>query len=226
MMSARAELMPSVVDRIKATLVGLRMPRALEIVDAIVRQLERGEVSALEAIDAMLAEEFTLRESRRIKTSLVMARLSNIKTLAGFDFAFQPSLDRNRILALAELKFIDHTEVVHFIGPPGTGKRHLSVALGVEAVKAGRSVHFLTLADLVGALAKAEREGTLREKIRFYCRFALLIVDEIGYLPAQDSPHSQTAPKVSAKTGWSASIAAKRWTSGISCCSGMFGIRS
>jgi len=182
-MNARAELNPSVVDRIKATLVGLRMPRALEIVDAIVRQLERGEVSALEAIDAMLAEEFTLRESRRIKTSLVMARLSNIKTLTGYDFAFQPSLDRNRILALAELKFIDRTEVVHFIGPPGTGKSHLSVALGVEAVKAGRSVHFLTLADLVGSLAKAEREGTLREKIRFYCRFALLIVDEIGYLP-------------------------------------------
>jgi DNA replication protein DnaC len=183
MMGARTEPTPSVLDRIKVNLVGLRMPRALEIVDVIVRQLERGEVSALEAIDAMLAEEFTLRESRRIKTSLVMARLSNIKTLAGFDFAFQPSLDRNRILALAELKFIDHAEVVHLIGPPGTGKSHLSIALGVEAVKAGRSVHFLTLADLVGALAKAEREGMLREKIRFYCRFALLIVDEIGYLP-------------------------------------------
>jgi DNA replication protein DnaC len=119
-MDARAEFVPSVVDRIKATLVGLRMPRALEIVDVIVRQLERGEVSALEAIDAMLAEELTLRESRRIKTSLMMARLSTIKTLAGFDFSFQPSLDRNRILALAELKFIDHTEVVHLIGPPGT----------------------------------------------------------------------------------------------------------
>ena len=183
MMANRAAFAPATIDRIKASLVGLRMPRALEIVDAIVHQLERGEVSPLEAIDAMLAEELTLRESRRIKTSLLMARLSTIKTLAGFDFAFQPSLDRNRILALAELKFIEHSEVVHFIGPPGTGKSHLSVALGVEAVKAGRSVHFLTLADLVGALAKAEREGTLREKIRFYCRFALLIVDEIGYLP-------------------------------------------
>jgi len=182
-MANRAAFAPATIDRIKASLVGLRMPRALEIVDAIVHQLERGEVSPLEAIDAMLAEELTLRESRRIKTSLLMARLSTIKTLAGFDFAFQPSLDRNRILALAELKFIEHSEVVHFIGPPGTGKSHLSVALGVEAVKAGRSVHFLTLADLVGALAKAEREGTLREKIRFYCRFALLIVDEIGYLP-------------------------------------------
>jgi DNA replication protein DnaC len=183
MTSARAELVPSVVDRIKDTLIGLRMPRALEVLDTVLRQLERGEVSPLEAIDTVLAEELTVRESRRIKTSLTMARLSTIKTLSGFDFAFQPSLDRNRILALAELKFIDRSDVVHLIGPPGTGKSHLSVALGVEAIKAGRSVHFLTLADLVGALAKAEREGTLREKIRFYCRFALLIVDEIGYLP-------------------------------------------
>src|SRR3954470_24900569 len=119
-MAVRAGLAPSIVDRIKASLVGLRMPRALEIVDALVHQLERGEISPLEAIDAMLAEELTLRESRRIKTSLVMARLSPIKTIASFDFAFQPSLDRNRILALAELKFIEQSEVVHFIGPPGT----------------------------------------------------------------------------------------------------------
>ena len=124
-----------------------------------------------------------MRENRRVKTALVMARLSTIKTLAGFEFSFQPSLDKNRIMALAELKFIDRAEVLHFVGPPGTGKSHLSLALGVEAVKAGRSVYFTTLADLIGALAKAEREGALREKIRFLCRFALLIVDEIGYLP-------------------------------------------
>jgi DNA replication protein DnaC len=182
-MGAHAEVVPSLVERIKRTLVGLRMPRALEIVDATVRRIERGEVTPLEAIDALLAEELTLRENRRVRTALVMARLSTIKTLAGFDFAFQPSLDKDRIMALAELAFIERCEVVHFLGPPGTGKSHLSVALGVEAVKAGRSVYFLTLADLVGALAKAEREGTLREKIRFFCRPALLIVDEIGYLP-------------------------------------------
>jgi DNA replication protein DnaC len=183
MMSAQTEIVPTLVERIKHSLVGLKMPRALEIVDATVRRIERGEVTALEAIDALLAEELTLRENRRIKTALVMARLSTIKTLAGFDFAFQPSLDKNRILALAELAFIERCEVLHFLGPPGTGKSHLSVALGVEAVKAGRSVYFVTLADLVGALAKAEREGALRAKIRFFCRFSLLIVDEIGYLP-------------------------------------------
>jgi DNA replication protein DnaC len=182
-MSAQTEIVPTLVESIKRSLVGLKMPRALEIVDATVRRIERGEVTALEAIDALLAEELTLRENRRVRTALVMARLSTIKTLAGCEFAFQPSLDKNRILALAELAFIERCEVLHFLGPPGTGKSHLSVALGVEAVKAGRSVYFVTLADLVGALAKAEREGALREKIRFFCRFSLLIVDEIGYLP-------------------------------------------
>ena len=182
-MNARPEIVPSLVDQIKRSLVGLKMPRAIEILDATVRRLERGEVTAIEAIDALLAEELTLRENRRIKIALMMARLSAIKTLAGFDFSFQPSLDKNRIMALAELAFIGRNEVVHFLGPPGTGKSHLSLALGVQAVKAGHSVYFTPLSDLVSALAKAEREGSLREKIRFFCRFSLLIVDEIGYLP-------------------------------------------
>ena len=105
-----------------ATWSGCKMPRALEMLDATVRRLERGEVTPLEALEALLGEELTLRENRRIKTALVMARLSTVKTLAGFDFAFQPSLDRNRILALAELGFVDRHEVVHLLGPPGTGK--------------------------------------------------------------------------------------------------------
>jgi DNA replication protein DnaC len=173
----------SVVERVKTNLVALKMPRALEILDVTMRGLERGEIGALEAIDALLVEELTIRENRRIKIAVQMAKLAAIKTLAGFDFAFQPSLDKNRILALAGLQFINRSEAVHLIGPPGTGKTHLSLALGVEAVKAGRSVYFSSLADIVAGLSKAERDGQLREKIRYYCRCALLIVDEIGYLP-------------------------------------------
>src|SRR5437764_10023392 len=179
----RGDAMPdSPIERIRRHLVGLRMPRALETLDHLVQQIERGQLGTLEAIELLLAEEITIRESRRIKAALQMARLSAVKTLSGFDFSFQPSLDRNRIMALAGLDFIDRHEVVHFIGQSGTGKSHLAAALGVEAVRAGRSVYFSPLADIIDSLAKADREGRLRERIRFLCRSALLIIDEIGYL--------------------------------------------
>ena len=171
------------LESIRRSLVGLRMPRALEMLDATLRRIEQGEINGIEALDHLLLEELTLRENRRIKAALMMARLTTVKTLAGFDFAFQPSLDRNRILALAELKFIDRAEAVHLLGPPGTGKSHLATALAVEAVKAGKSVYFSTLAEIIASLAKAEREGQLRERIRFLARASLLVVDEIGYLP-------------------------------------------
>ncbi len=176
------------VERIRHNLVGLRMPCALEALEAVIQQLERGQVGAIEAIDILLAEEITVREGRRIKAALQMARLATIKTLTGFDFSFQPSLDRNRIMALASLDFVDKHEVVHligqsgFIGQSGTGKSHLAVALGVEAIRAGRSVYFCPLADIIDSLAKADREGRLRERIRYLCRTQLLIIDEIGYV--------------------------------------------
>jgi DNA replication protein DnaC len=143
-------------------------------------------------------EEHATRETRRIGVSLKTARLTPPKTLESFDFTFQPSLDRGRIMALAQLDFVARAEVVHFLGPPGTGKSHLATALGVAAVKAGRRVYRATLAELIEALGRAEREGRLIEKIRFLGRSSLLIVDEIGYLPitpaAPTSSSSSSTP--------------------------------
>ena len=166
--SAVSELL----DRIRGALIGLRMPRALEALDHTLSRLERGELTAIEAIDGLLGEEYATRETRRIDVALRTARLMPIKTLESFDFSFQPSLDRDRIAALAQLDFIRRAEVVHFLGPPGTGKCHIATALGVAAVKAGRTVYRATLAELIEALAQAEREGRLGEKIRFYARAA------------------------------------------------------
>ena len=92
------------VDNIRHSLVGLKMPRALEMLDATLRRIEQGEIDGIEAIDDLLTEELSLRENRRVKAALRMARLPLVKTLAGFDFSFQPSLDRSRIMALASLR--------------------------------------------------------------------------------------------------------------------------
>jgi DNA replication protein DnaC len=108
---------PATLERVRQHLVGLRMPRALEALGGIVQQLERGETSALEAIEALLADELGWRESRRVKAALRMARLGAVKTLDSFDFSFQPSLDRGRVQALAQLGFVDRREVLHFLGP-------------------------------------------------------------------------------------------------------------
>src|SRR3954463_3852239 len=206
---------PTTLDSIKKSLVALRMPRALEMLDTTFRKIEQGEIDAIEALDHLLVEEVTIRENRRVKTALRLARLTTIKTIAGFDFTFQPSLDRNRILALAELKFIDRAEVVHLLGPPGTGKSHLATALAVEAVKAGRSVAFSTLADIIASLARAEKEGTLRERMRYLCRAALLVVDEIvmatGLNPAGTWDRSQSCWRQ--RNNWLTWIPAARATS-------------
>ncbi|MFX0546110.1 IS21-like element helper ATPase IstB [Roseovarius sp. S1116L3] len=175
--------MTELLDRIRGALVGLKMPRAMEALDHTVQRLEKGEITAIEAIDALLSEEYATRETRRIDVALRTSKLLPVKTLESFDFSFQPSLDRERIAALAQLDFVRRAEVVHFLGPPGTGKSHLATALGVAAVKAGRQVYRASLAELIDALAKAERQGQLAEKIRFFTRASLLIVDEIGYLP-------------------------------------------
>ena len=173
----------STTDRIRRHLVGLKMPRALEALQTTLSRIEQGEVSALEAIEALLGEEYTTRESRRIKMALQTARLTTVKSLSGYDFSFQPGLDRHRVMALAELDFIERKQCVHFLGPPGTGKSHLAIALGFEAVKAGKSVFFATLAELVDSMRRADREGKWRERVKFLSRYSLLIVDEIGYLP-------------------------------------------
>lgn len=178
---------PSVLARVRQHLVQLKLAGSLEVLDDTMSRVEQGQLSVLEAIDVLLSDECANRETRRIKAARMSSRLTQIKTLESFDFSFQPGLDRNRILTLAQLGFIERHQSVHFLGPPGVGKSHLALALGMEAIKAGKSVYYTSLTDLITTLTKAEREGNLATRIRYFNRAALLIVDEVGYLPISPS---------------------------------------
>ena len=109
------------------------------------------------------------------------------KTLSDFDFAFQPSIDRRRVQDLATGRFIANGENVILLGPPGVGKTHLSVALGMEAIAQGYTVYFITMGDLVDQLAKDAMDHRLTDRRRALAHPKLLILDEFGYF-ALDRP--------------------------------------
>ena len=111
------------------------------------------------------------------------SRLPAVKTLARFDFAFQPSIKREQIDSLHELGFLARRENVILFGPPGVGKTHLAISLAIAAAESGRRVYYSTLAGLVESLTQAKTAGQLARRLRVLTHPALMVVDEIGYLP-------------------------------------------
>ncbi len=171
------------LDRVTQHLTRLRMPRALAALPTVLAQAERGDATLLEALDLLLGEAEAARVTSRLKTILAMSHLPGVKTLDDFDFAFAPSVDRTRLRALEALDFVRRKENVLFLGPPGVGKTPLAIALGVAACQAGLQTYFTTLAELLASLLETQRTGTLPTRLQFYVKHALLIVDEVGYLP-------------------------------------------
>ena len=170
-------------DRLRAMLADLKMPGALEAVDGILAEADSGAVTSSEAIEKLLGAQIVLRNNRRLETAMRSSRLPAVKTLAQFDFAFQPSIKREQIDSLHELGFLARRENVILLGPPGVGKTHLAISLAIAAAESGRRVYYSTLAGLVESLAEAKTAGQLARRLRVLTHPALMVVDEIGYLP-------------------------------------------
>ncbi len=142
----------------------------------------RGEQWTYETfLERLLAAELEGREQKAIARRLKDARIPRKKTLDAFDFAFQPTLSERRLRELADLSFVRTCTNIVFLGPPGTGKTHLSLALADRALTAGYSVLFTTLAELAQALESASHPGLLRQRLRRYIAPSLLVLDEVGY---------------------------------------------
>jgi DNA replication protein DnaC len=162
----------------------LRIPRVGEHLARISQQAAEDGWSYEEFLTALLEIEVFARDQSALERRIKKARFpSRSKTLENFDFTFQTSVRKQVLLHLASMRFVELGHNVIFLGPPGTGKTHLSIALGLKACHAGYSVLFLSAVEMVTQLLEAEEQGTLRKAIHRLLKVDLLIVDEVGYIP-------------------------------------------
>lgn len=171
-----------VLDRIEASLTRLRLSRIRDVLKQAIASAEKKSSSYLSFLDELLEEEVASKEQRRIDTALKISGLPFTKSIDEFDFTFQPKLDRQKVMSLFDLTFIQQKGNVIFLGPPGVGKTHLAVALALKACRSGMSIYFTTMEDLIIKLRKDHQAGR-PGKGRSYYKSSLVIVDEVGYTP-------------------------------------------
>ena len=161
----------------------LKMDHLEAQLDTVCEQASQRQMDYKSFLVQALETEWHGRYQRGIEARLRLARFPWVKTLEQFDFDFQPSLDKRQVRELAGMSFVERTHNVILLGPPGVGKTHLAIALGVKAVEAGYSVLFLTLEALMTRLVKAASENRLERSLQQLVYPKVLIIDEIGYLP-------------------------------------------
>jgi len=171
----------TLIEQIKDDLGYLKLARSAEVFAT----LAEGEHHAdrLGFLAALVAEEAAATRQRRLNARLRFAHFPGRRTIAEFDFDFQPSIDPTLINDLASLEFVTAGTPILLLGKPGCGKTHLAIALGIAAVEAGYRGYFTTATDMVAAMTTAYADGTFTTKIRTYTGPSVLVIDDVGITP-------------------------------------------
>ena len=171
------------MERLRENLTALKMKNTLEILDNYLERAVKDNLNIVEVLDYIFAEEAKNKLRRAVDNQIQMSGFPMRKSMEDFDFSFQPSIDKRQIDELCTMRFLENTENVVFLGPPGVGKTHLASALGMEAAKHRSSTYYINCHTLIEQLKKAHFENRLPDRLRVLARYKLLIIDEIGYLP-------------------------------------------
>jgi DNA replication protein DnaC len=174
---------PAQLERLQEHCQHLRLFKSRERLEALLQEATTTEATYGDFLEAVLTEEVSSKAEKNVTMRTHLARFPFVKTLEAFDWSYQPSLDKKQIQSLATCRFIETGENVILLGPPGVGKTHLAVGLGVKAIQHGYRVLFTTAAAMLATLTKGLSENRLEEKLKLYTVPRLLLIDEIGYLP-------------------------------------------
>ena len=175
--------MSELMGRLESQMRALKLKGMMSCYQEISDQAAKGKLQYEEYLSLLLEEEIRGKTERSVKTKIHKARFPFLKTLEAFDFSFQPALGEKEILRLGSLEFIEKRENLIFLGPPGVGKTHLAVGIGLKACCAKYRVLFMTAQKLMEDLMLSIKEGTITSKLLAYSRLNLLVIDELGYMP-------------------------------------------
>lgn len=176
----------SAAMRAASNLDALKLSQMSASMPDYARMVADGERSFCQAMAEMTQAEVAARRRRLLEQRIRSSGFPYAKTLEDFDWDFQPSVPRGKLEELATLRFVERGENVLLVGSSGVGKTHLAVALGIEAVRAGREVRFVDCARLIDDLRDAHARGILKQRLKYYAHSKLLIIDELGYLDIAD----------------------------------------
>jgi DNA replication protein DnaC len=164
-------------------LADLKLPFMLEHAAELAREAAQAHWDHLAFLTRLLEGEAALRRERSVRRRIAQARFPVIKTLEQFQWSWPKTINRLQVQNLFRLQFLADQHNLIFLGTVGLGKTHLATALGYAACLAGYSVRFATAVEVINSLAAAQRGGRLKQALESYRKPALLILDELGYLP-------------------------------------------
>lgn len=171
---------------LKNNLETLKLKHALEHIDEFINAVNSGEQSVTDALLTLTNYEVKAREKNTMEACVKTAGFPFIKTLEDFDFSFQPGVNEQQIRGFSDMRFVENKENILLVGNPGVGKTHIATSIGIEAAKNRMSTYFISCNDLILQLKRAKLENRLDQRLKYYGRRKVLIIDEVGYLPLDD----------------------------------------